>query len=182
MQTQNMIFIDENNSLDKESLRRFALESLGENRDVIRKSLENPLWEQLHNAVGADENNNMFSSIREVESQLKSLPGFIDTYIQTALDSSERFELFVLVKAAELKSQDQNNDYFWALQIRHDQILALVNVIEKIKELLISWSKMEISKILKDKEFIKLADLSIEDQVYLEAEKVYKERNKKTDR
>ena len=53
---------------------------------------------------------------------------------------------------------------------------------ERIKELMISWSETEISKILVDKEFVKLADLSIEDQVYLEAEKVYKDRNKKTDR
>lgn len=173
-----MIFVNKNSAIDKESLRTYALNKLSNNRDMMQALMAKPIWEKLHNAVGSEENKIQLAKYRKSQAQLLGLCGFIDSYIKAALDSSERFELFVQVKAIELKSKNQRNDYFWALQIRHDQVVASVEVVEKIVKLVNSWSKMSVDEILKDKEYINLAHTSIEDQVYLEAERVYKERNK----
>lgn len=173
-----MIFVDKNSAIDKESLRTYALNKLLNYKDMMQALMVKPIWEKLHNAVGSEKNKLQLEKYQKSQSQLLGLSGFIDSYIKTALDSAERFELFVQVKAIELLSKDQNNDYFWALQIRHDQVVAIVEVIEKIVRLVDSWSKMSVDEILKDEEYIKLAHTSIEEQVYLEAERVYKERNK----
>jgi hypothetical protein len=173
-----MIFVDKNSAIDKESLRIFALDKLKDNKDLLQVLMTKPVWEKLHNLIGSQENKLKLINYRKSQSQLLGLGGFIDSYIKTALDSSERFELFVQVKAVELKSKDQQHDYFWALQIRHDQVVAIVEVIEKIVRLVDSWSEMNAKDILEDEEYLKLAHTSIEDQVYLEAERVYKERNK----
>ena len=173
-----MIFVDKNSAIDKKSLRTYALNKLKNNRDMMQVLMAKPIWEKLHNVVGSEKNKIQLTKYRKSQSQLLGLCGFIDSYIKTALDSLERFELFVQVKAIELKSKDQQHDYFWALQIRHDQVVAVVEVVEKIVGLASSWSGMSVDKILKDEEYIKLTHTSIEDQVYLEAERVYKERNK----
>ena len=173
-----MIFVDKNSAIDKESLRIYALNKLLNSRDMMQALIAKPIWEKLYNAVSVEENKLRLDTYRKSQSQLLGLCGFIDSYIKTALDSAERFEFFVQVKALELISKDQNNDYFWALQIRHDQVVAVVGVIEKIIRLVSSWSRMSVDEILSDEEYLKLAHTSIEDQVYLEAERVYKERNK----
>lgn len=173
-----MIFVNKNSAIDKESLRTYALNKLLNDRDMMQVLIAKPIWEKLHNVVGSEKNKIQLEKYRRSQSQLLGLCGFIDAYIKTSLDSMERFELFVQIKALELISKDQQNDYFWALQIRHDQVVAVVEVIEKIVRLTNSWSSMSVDEILQDKEYVKLSYTSVEDQVYLEAERVYKERNK----
>ena len=172
-----MIFVNQNSAIDKESLRAFALAELKNQKTTISSEISKPVWDELHNAIGSLENDNKIQKYREAESQILSLVGFIDSFVMTALDSRERFELYVQIKAADLKHSDQNHNYFWALQIRHDQVVALVTVVKNLTKNIVKWSRQSVNEILADEEFLNLIETSVEEQVYLEAEKVYKERS-----
>jgi hypothetical protein len=96
--------------------------------------------------------------------------------MHTALDSSERFDLFIQIKSSELEGNDATHNYFWALQIRHDQILAVLAVIKEILLQLQTFIQLPIKALISEEDFLSLGMISIEDRVYLMAEKIYKER------
>ena len=50
--------------------------------------------------------------------------------------------------------------------------------IKEMVENISRWSSMSVNEILSDNNFSDLTETSIEEQVYIEAEKVYKERSK----
>ena len=113
-----------------------------------------------------------------MENQLTSLEQMIGVWIATALDSPERLEFFVLSKAEEIKSGDQQRDYFWALQIRHDQLVALVDVLRALAAHLHRYVKMDPTSVINDATFQGLTEYGIEKQIYLEAENIHKHREK----
>jgi hypothetical protein len=108
--------------------------------------------------------------------QLVHLPQFIQTWMSTALDSAQRFEFFIMTKAHELNSGDQQKDYYWALQIRHDQLVALVRVVEMLLDKMKLWASLRPAQVLDDPVFAGLTEYNVEQQIFLEAERIYKER------
>lgn len=113
---------------------------------------------------------------RRIEQQLVHLPEFIDQWRRMAVDTPERFEFFVKVKAQEIASGDENHDYYWALQIRHDQLMALVTVVQLLVHYLREWVKTDPEVLLDDAVFLGLASRSLEEQIYLEAEAIHGRR------
>jgi hypothetical protein len=112
-----------------------------------------------------------------VINQLVHLPHYIQMWIDMAVDTPERFEFFVMAKAHEMHSNDQTNDYYWALQIRHDQLIALIDVLSILILQMKQWIVRPPKLLFDDSVFSGLTDIGIEDQVYLQAEKIYKDRS-----
>src|SRR5690606_33816058 len=104
------------------------------------------------------------------------LPQYIESWIARSVDSNERFEFFIAAKAEEIKSGDQSRDYFWALQIRHDQLIAVVRVSSRLIEVLQKWITQSPDEVIDDELFHGLVETNLEEQIYLEAENIHKQR------
>lgn len=176
------MFIDEKSGVDREALRTHVLGELERMREALSQLLTGEryhgFWEGVHNSIVEIDDQQKKEPLLKVESQLKNLPEFIDTWIQSAVESSERFEFFVSAKAEDVASGDQQHDYFWALQIRHDQLVGLVTVLSTLLDHIKSWVEMEPREVVEDGVFLGLTEYSVEDQIYLEAEQIHKKREK----
>jgi hypothetical protein len=112
--------------LKKDNLRIYILDNLVK----IKKQIDGLLyqgsnqkyWQDVQNAAAfADD-----EDIKIAIAQIKSLPKLIEDWIRESVSSTQRFEFFILSKAAELSSGDKDHDYFYALKIRNDQLLAFL--------------------------------------------------------
>ncbi len=181
MQRGVTVFVNASSQVDREALRTHVLGRLVELKktaDVVcidRISF----WERVEMAANQSLGDEK-SSVVVLIHQLVRLPQYIETWIETAVDTPERFEFFVLSKAHELGSSDQQKDYFWALQIRHDQLIALVRVLDMLMDKIKLWTSLRPAQLFDDPVFAGLVECGVEDQVYLEAEKVYRERQQIT--
>lgn len=177
------MFIGANNQVDREGLRLFVLGQLTLFRQIAQETCvdKRAFWDiseqQAKKTLFGKESEMVGLVIR----QIIYLPNYIQMWIDTAVDTTERFDFFVLTKAHELKSGDQEHDYFWAMQIRHDQMVALVNVLDMLLKKIKVWVSDIPQNMFDDPVFLGLIAVNIEDQVYLEAEKVYKERQRYVD-
>ncbi len=172
-----MLFSDSKSNIDKQALRQFIVAELIDLRqkqdELIHGNDNRQFWEGFHNQiVNSDEKEELV----KVEEQLMYLGEFIDKWIEMAVESDERFEFFILSKAEELNTGDQQKDYFWALQIRHDQLVGLVEVIKALVDHLGRLVEMEPKEALEDGVIAGMSEKTIEDQVYLEAESIHKQR------
>lgn len=179
------MFIDHNSDIDKEALRQFVLKELGQLKlaysETILGQSQTVFWNNLHDAIVTKIGNNQeLDKALVLEGQIHNLPAYIDQWIQTAVDSTERFDFFISAKAEEIKSGDTMHDYFWALQIRHDQLTALVRVLSRLYNEITQWLLLEPSAVIDSPIFQGLLDYSIEAQIYLEAENIQRLRNQQT--
>lgn len=177
-----MLFVDEKSNVDKEALRSFVLVELKKMQaeiDGILGGENKKKWKKIQDEIVRENKGGKWDEIKEVLADLEGMSGFVTEWIETAVESPERFEFFILSKAEEIAGGDQAHDYYWALQIRHDQLVALVQVLEalipKMKELL----EMKPREVASDPVFKGLMKYSVEDQVYLEAKKIQEERMKR---
>lgn len=173
-------FIQNYHSIDREAMRLYTADTLGELRARAETLIFAPehqsFWDALHNAIGAVPDKKQQKSLRRVEEELRGLTHFIDEWLHTAVDTSERLDLFVRVKAAELLTGDQDKDYYWAMRIRHDQLVALCRVLTLLLDQISAWVKQQANDVLEDAVFMGLTQYSLAQQVYLEAQQVHKER------
>lgn len=174
------IFIDAASRVDREGLRTYVLAEMQKYREVAETVCvtNRQFWDRLQAVVATVLVDDERQKALKVIDQLTHLPQFIDTWIQTALDSAERFEFFVMAKAHELNSGDQQRDYYWGLQIRHDQLVALVRVIEMLLDKMKLWLSLRPKEVLSDPVFSGLTAYDVEQQIYLEAERIYRDRQK----
>lgn len=175
-----VLFIDENSRIDKESLRQYALGELTRLEQTAEKLVTGEryhgFWEGLHAVIGLEYKDREKERLLAVESQLKNLNNFVRTWISTAVESSEAFEFFIQTKATEIRSGDEKKDYFWALQIRHDQLIALVGVTTEIIKLMEEWVAKQPSEVVKDEKFVEMTKRNVEQRVYYEAEEIQHKR------
>jgi hypothetical protein len=113
-----------------------------------------------------------------VKKQLSELPEFCQQWIDLAVANNETFIFFVRTKAQEIFSNDTKKDYYLALYIRHDQLVALIRVLTNLTVELERLVELPVSQVIKDPIFYGLVDYALEKQIYLEAEAVYKTRQK----
>jgi len=175
------LFIDTHSQVDREALREYALKKLTllsqQGHLLLNSSEYQSFWQTLHRHIVTlpeDEKNPLL----KIEAQLLNLPHFIEGWIHMAVDSEERFSFFIKSKAEGIKSGDEKKDYFWALQIRHDQIIGLLRVLETLLHIIDTWVHQSSEKVINDGVFLGLEVHTIEEQIYLEAEKVKTEREK----
>jgi len=175
-----MVFIDSKSNIDKEALRKYVLDEL----ELQAKRCEGLLsgedqekfWNKLHDLIVVNEKNT--GAWLNLEKQLTSLPEFIKSWIETTVDSPERMEFFILSKAEEIRSGDKERDYFWAMQIRHDQLVALIRVVSMLITRLEKLIKLPVDEVLEDPVIQGLTEKSVEDQIFLEAQKIHQDRKK----
>lgn len=173
------LFIDKTQAIDREALRVYVFDQLTKCKQLYKKLLTSEegyrFIRKLHDYI-AERNDLDQNRYWQVEHQLSGLGEYLDTWVVTAIDSQERLDFFIRAKAAEISSGDAKRDYYWAMQIRHDQLVALVRVIELLLHHIKRFLQLEPSQVLEDPVFLGLVDYSIEEQVYLEAEKVHRQR------
>ena len=109
--------------------------------------------------------------------QILSLHEIIEAWITDHVDSPERFEFSVLSKAAEISSGNDDADYFNALIIRHDQLLAAVTVFETAVKYWQELLKMQPNEAIHSKQLTFFEENSIEGWIYACAQKMYALRN-----
>ncbi len=166
------------NQLDKETLRNFILEHF----TIIHHKFElliqlgdkQQFWNQVRDLAYISKQDIAISAIN----QIHSLPGHITHRIKENVDSPQAFELFIQLKAAEISSGDKMKDYFLAMKIRNDQLLACLYVYtQSITQLEFCISFLP-SDVLQHPAFIYFGEKSIEDRIYEIAQKMYDSRVK----
>lgn len=174
------MFIDQNSVIDREALRTYTLKELNQIRELVLQKFEpknQSFWNKVHDAIVttglSDEDKKKYLHLEE---QIQHLPDYIQRWINTAVDTQERIEFFIASKADEIKSGDAPRDYFWALQVRHDQLVALVRVLSNLNKELDRWLTLEPQLVLDDPIFQGLLEYDVEKQIYLEAENIHKSR------
>lgn len=176
------IFIDASSRVDREGLRLYVLGEMQKSKQTADSVCvtKADFWNRLASAVNQHLFDEEKTKALKVIDQLVHLPQFIDSWITTALDSEERFNFFVMTKAHELGSGDQQKDYYWALQIRHDQLVGLVRVVEMLLDKMKIWLSLRPQEVFSDPVFSGLTEYEVEQQIFLEAERIYRERQKMT--
>ena len=175
-----MLFSDEKSKIDREALREYVLKQLEDlfelSAQLIIDDKHKKFWDDLHNLIMVTSDEKEKQAYLNVLSQLRHLPDFIKQWKVTAVDSEARFDFFVISKAEEIKSGNEKHDYFWALQIRHDQLVALVRMVDELMKHIREWVELPAKVVIEDAIFQGLTDYSLEDQIYLEAENIHKKR------
>lgn len=174
------MFVDAQSRVDREGLRNYVVAQLITMRQQATALCTDyhAFWDKAELIARKQLLEQEREKVISVFAQLRQLPEYIDMWMETAVDTPERFDFFVLAKAHELKSGDQQKDYFWAIQIRHDQLVALVRVLDLLLDKMKLWVTLRPDKILEDPVFAGLTTYGVEDQVYMEAERVYTERQR----
>jgi hypothetical protein len=175
------LFVGSDSKVDREALREYALKKLNQfdtkSQFLLRTRENQNFWSTLHRLIASMPEQEKASYLK-IENQLVNLPSFIEGWIRMAVETEQRFSFFVKSKAEEIGTGDEKKDYFWALQIRHDQMIGLLRVLETLLSIIESWVLKNPKEVLNDGIFLGLEVHTIEDQIYLEAEKVKSEREK----
>lgn len=177
------MFIDENSKIDREALRQHVLTELKRLKEISQQLIieekHQTFWNSLRDTVAVIEvDEETRNNYKNLILELTNLDKYIEKWITTAVDTDHRFEFFIASKAEEIKSGDAERDYFWALQIRHDQLVAVVRVISRLLEILSSWVNQDSNSVIEDPLFQGLVETSLEEQIYLEAENIHNQREK----
>jgi hypothetical protein len=174
------MFIDKSSRVDREALQSYTLQKLVEIGEKVSYLANNEpyrqFWLAAHDRIGGYSEAERAELLR-IESQITHLSELVQSWINMSVESPERFECFITSKAKEINSGDEKRDYFWALQIRHDQLVAVVRVMETLIGHMQRWVEGEVESMLGDGVFLGLGKYGIDDQIYLEAEKVKQERD-----
>jgi hypothetical protein len=172
---------DETRVIDKNGLRQQVLDELSEIRQQVHYLLTSAthrlFWERLHQTILDQTEDEAKKQYLEVEKQLLELEAYVSKWIESSVESVERFEFFILAKAQEVGSGDQDKDYYWALTIRRDQLLGLISVLKTLIRHLATLVEMEGREVLEDPVIVGMTEYPIDTQVFLEAEKAHKLRS-----
>lgn len=166
------------NKLEKEQLRIFIQEELHKLRKIITNILylkENEiLWQQLHDKSAISEK----PELVKASNAIQKIPIEIDFWEREGVESQERFEFFILSKAAELNSGDQNRDYYHAMLIRHDQLLAVTFVLKQSVKHLQNCLSIPYNEIIHSDDYKYFYARTTAERIYKMAEIIYKTRKR----
>lgn len=169
-------FIEEG-KLDKENFRIFIWENLIEIKEKLEKDFHSPFIKEVLQRVNDHcvvENDEICkNAVKEIINLNKN----IENWITEAVENAQRFEFFILSKASEIASGNQDKDYYYAMMIRHDQLLAVVKVFQKM----LSWwdelkSIDDLNLMVKSEYFKYFGENSSEKMIFREAELIYSNR------
>ena len=175
-----MLYIETDGRVNGPKLRESVFEGLKsllkQAEYCLNENANQAFWRYLHQVIVSSYLDEDKQSLLEVEAQINGLPLFIETWIKTAVESPERFEMFIKIKAAEVGSGDEKHDYYEALLIRHDQLVALREVLGTLLKHIDRWLTMRAEEVVEDEVYVGLIDYSIEQQIYLEAQRIHRLR------
>lgn len=169
-------FFDENNKLNKNQLKEYVSESLS----VMKMKLDvllyrekyKKFWADLQNYCAINHKADCLAACKEV----LLLPKLIDYWEKESVESDQRFDFFIVSKASELASGDEVKDYYHALLIRHDQLLAVVEVFQEAINFLEEIVTNEIKYVPNSSQINFFSKWSVEKRIFITAENFYKLR------
>lgn len=176
----NNVLISPDGNIDKEQLRVWVWSQISELLIQVDYLLHadryTQFWQDLHHFIVSHYTERSKQDRLDAESQLIAQDSYLETWKSLALDTAESMELFIRTKAAEIHSGNDRYDYYWALNMRYDQLIALVRVEKALINAIERFVITQPEKVVVDTTFLRLIDYPVEKQIFLEAEKVMKER------
>lgn len=169
-------FCDEHQHIEKEALRIYVFDQLTDIHRQLGYILSYPdndiHWKQLQDLVTSSGNELQLRTIAD----LRTFDEQIHSWIEEHVDTPERLEFSIELKATEIASGDREFDYFAAQLIRHDQLLAAVFVyqlaVKKFEDLL----QISIDVVLDDPVFAFFCEMPLDSRIFSLAEQVYQLR------
>lgn len=141
--------------VDKEALREFVWESFTRDHAWAEFLLTSPThkqtWDNLHDYVMSldSKKKEIFESGLDTILQLHEV---IHEWMKTKIDSGERMEFWITSRAAAIASGDELGDYFAALAMCHDDLLAAVLVFQEALEKLAILMEMDDAREILENE------------------------------
>jgi len=176
-QIRHMInLFTKNNKLNAEDLRLYTKKQFThiytQFEEIIHSPQKQTYWQKLRDFGITKQIKNTEEAFRNIFSLLDQ----IDLWYQKSVRDKPTFEFFIRSKAAELNSGDQIKDYYHALMIRHDQLLAVVFYFSQALFYLRQSLEKTPKHFFDSQSFKYFATCSSENQIYLVAELFYQVR------
>ena len=169
-------FFNADKQLDSEALRCFALETLQKlakrSEQCISSAQCSQQWRQVDDRAVVGNHKHWTAGYNQVQ----ELGTAIAFWIKEAVESEQRWNFFVLEKATEISSGDRDRDYYHALMIRHDQILAACLVLEQAVMAVEQSCQLSVDALLQSEAMRFLARDEIETTIFAKAETFLKQR------
>lgn len=174
-------FLDNQQKIQKEGLREYSLKKLTMHLNWVSfwvQGSENvSRWNSLADYISSHDREPEYETWKKGLDQIMIIPKTIKGWINDHVDSVERLEFSISSKAAELASGDDLHDYYMALTIRHDQLLACVEVLGDAVVKLGEIIKMNDNQaILESEAFGFFASKEMETYIYELAQSICSER------
>jgi len=164
--------------LKKERLRTYVYDQLQTIQarvdNLIYSNDKTEFWQKVHDLAYLSKDTQAISSINQIFLISKSIKEIISQYLK----DSYTLELSIKLKAAEISSGDAKKDYYLAMKIRNDQLLAYLYVFSESLNMLDNCLLYQPQEILKHPSFLFFGIKSIDDRVYEIAQKLYETRIK----
>lgn len=174
------LFLSEDSKVDTEALRMYVLRHLTDAHERMQYIRHNPIlqesWRDIKDSIlsqGTAGNEAWVRTVAEVESVDKKLHEWMEDHV----DSKEDFDFSVQAKAVEINSGNQDYDYFMALLIRHDQLLATVLVYEEVIKKFETILQIHEKNLADIPEWAYLAEKTIDERIFEMAEEMYRLRS-----
>jgi len=175
-------FITSNNKkVDTLALRKYVFDELSRIYAWCEYLLHNPeytdRWRNLKDYIqshdGRFEQEKWKNAVNEIVTLDSQIQGWIDEHV----DSDERIEFSIATKAAEISSGNEVYDYYYALMVRHDQLLACVEIFRQASEGLAQLAKMsDVGEMVDSSAFGFFVEKTISQHIYETAKIMYKMR------
>mgnify|MGYP001213456277 CR=1 FL=1 len=179
-------FVDDNHKIDKEKLRLFVNQKLSSQLAWVTYWLHGTAhlhnWNRLADFIASHDRDPKSQNWQKGLDQIMGLPATIRGWNSDHCESIERLEFSIASKAAELATGDDNQDYYTALTIRHDQLLACTQVMDTAIENLGQLVKLDnMEEMIQSEPFGWFMNKDIDTYIYESAREVYELRNKLTE-
>jgi hypothetical protein len=179
LQTINAFF--EGDKLQKERFRLYIAYKLNSIHQELEYYVLNPTHETLWKQVGDLTAITNQELLHLAYKRIVNLHTTVDFWQQESVETAERFEFFIRTKAAEISSGNMDQDYYDALMIRNDQLLASCDVFSQCLDHIKACVTLPASEVITSPNFLFFADKDIDTLIYETAERYYEVRRSMKD-
>lgn len=185
-QLLNKFISGDDNKINKHYLRKYVNDELNQFIAWTDFLLNNPeyknKWRLLHDYIQSHSERSEYQKWQFGISEMFSLTEQITGWLNDHVDSEERMEFSIASKAAEISSGNEMFDYFQAMLVRHDQLLACVEIFKEATKNLAELSKLsDIGEIVTHSSFEYFCEKSLSNHIYELAKIMYKMRQQQTE-
>lgn len=107
-----------------------------------------------------------------------AIPKQLKILYRSSVQDKNSFDTFIITKAAEISSGDRSKDYFLAMKIRNDQLLASIYVYSEAYNHLTFCLELNAQDVLKHPSFIYFGEKNFDVRIYEVAQQFYQARLK----
>jgi hypothetical protein len=98
--------------------------------------------------------------------RIRSMHTLVDYWLRESVSTPQSLEFFILSKAVEISSGNKEQDYYDAMMIRNDQLLAVVEVFTQALAHIQVCSTLSPEQILISPDFIYFADKEVDTRIF----------------